>query len=313
MLSTIRASLCGGQIGPPLPQEKPATAGFSASRRGRPLVRKWSGATDWATRPHVQAHGPALTGPSGGTEQVPETPPRTAGRSSRRDAAMDAYMRAHFPRHRRLAVIGLRERGVGYDRRAAMALAIPSSLVPSGVLGFANASLRAFIELLAGTGLRVSKALALQLRHLALVGACPRVRVRRALRRGRIEPPKSRHGRRDVPLSPGLVDRLRGHLADLPHVPEALDLTVVLPAPIRLRPVAGARRGDAEVLRVERDHRPRDRRAVAPRYAARDLRPRGRRGLLGVSVLLRQPHGFEGVGAGWETRHLTRPRWPRSR
>jgi integrase len=77
-------------------------------------------------------------------------------------------------------------------------------------------------KLLAGTGLRVSEALALQRRHLALDGARPRVRVRRALRRGRIEPPKSRHGRRDVPLSRGLVDRLRAHLADLPDVPETL-------------------------------------------------------------------------------------------
>jgi len=37
-----------------------------------------------------------------------------------------------------------------------------------------------------------------------------------------VEPPKSRHGRRDVPLSRALVNRLRSHLADLPDVPEAL-------------------------------------------------------------------------------------------
>jgi integrase len=81
---------------------------------------------------------------------------------------------------------------------------------------------RTLLELLAGTGLRVGEALALQRQHLALDGARPRVRVRRALRRGRIEAPKSRHGRRDVPLSRGLVDRLRAHLADLPDVPETL-------------------------------------------------------------------------------------------
>jgi integrase len=68
----------------------------------------------------------------------------------------------------------------------------------------------------------VSEALGLQRRHLALDGERPYVRVRRALVRGRIEPPKSRHGRRDVPLSRGLVDRLRAHLADLPHPPETL-------------------------------------------------------------------------------------------
>jgi len=89
-------------------------------------------------------------------------------------------------------------------------------------LDLAPARHRTLIELLAGTGLRISEALALQRRHLQLDGARPRVRVRRAIVRGRVEPPKSRHGRRDVPLSPGLVDRLRAHLAQLADAPEAL-------------------------------------------------------------------------------------------
>ena len=89
------------------------------------------------------------------------------------------------------------------------------------VLALAPARHRTLIELLAGTGLRVYEALALQRRHLALDGGRPHVRVRRALRRGRIEPPKSRHGRRDVPP----LARPRGPAAERdrpPDVPEAL-------------------------------------------------------------------------------------------
>ena len=78
------------------------------------------------------------------------------------------------------------------------------------------------MELLAGTGLRISEALALERRHLQLDGPRAAIRVRRALVRGRVEPPKTRHGRRDVPLSSGLVDRLRAHLADRPDEAEAL-------------------------------------------------------------------------------------------
>ncbi len=92
----------------------------------------------------------------------------------------------------------------------------------AAVLVLAPVRHRTLIELLAATGLRVSEALALERRHLALDGACPHVRVRRARVKGRVEPPKSRHGRREVPLSRPLVNRLRAHLADLPDVPEAL-------------------------------------------------------------------------------------------
>lgn len=67
---------------------------------------------------------------------------------------------------------------------------------------------RTLFRLLAATGLRISEAIALQWQHVALDGE-PRVRVRRALVRGRIGPPKSRHGRRDVPLDGALADDLR--------------------------------------------------------------------------------------------------------
>jgi integrase len=89
------------------------------------------------------------------------------------------------------------------------------------VLALTPARHRALIELLAGTGLRVSEALALQHRHLALDGEQPHVRVRRALVKGTVAPPKSRHGRRNVPLAPSLVNRLRAHTAGLPDSPEA--------------------------------------------------------------------------------------------
>ncbi len=62
---------------------------------------------------------------------------------------------------------------------------------------------------LAATGLRVSELFAIQWRHLELDGSTPHVRIRRAIARGKLEPPKTRHGRRDVPLSPILVDELR--------------------------------------------------------------------------------------------------------
>jgi integrase len=44
----------------------------------------------------------------------------------------------------------------------------------------------------------------------------PEVCVRRALVRGRIEPPKTKHGRREVRLSDSLAAQLRAHLAAQP-------------------------------------------------------------------------------------------------
>ncbi len=58
---------------------------------------------------------------------------------------------------------------------------------------------------LAATGLRISEAIALRWEDLQLSGATPRVTVRRALVKGRLGPPKSRHGRRDVPLPKDLA------------------------------------------------------------------------------------------------------------
>jgi integrase len=66
-----------------------------------------------------------------------------------------------------------------------------------------------FFRLLAVTGLRVSEALPLRWRDLELDGSHPCVKVRRALVKGRYGPPKSKHGRRDVPLDHALVVELR--------------------------------------------------------------------------------------------------------
>jgi integrase len=68
---------------------------------------------------------------------------------------------------------------------------------------------RVFFWFLAATGLRISEAVALQWRHLQLDGSCPHVKVRRAFVKGRMGPPKSRYGRREVPLDHVLVLALR--------------------------------------------------------------------------------------------------------
>jgi len=79
----------------------------------------------------------------------------------------------------------------------------------AGFLELVHPRHRLLFRLLAATGLRVSELFALQWRHLELDGSRPCVRVRRAYVRGRIEPPKSKHGKRDVPLEPKLVHALR--------------------------------------------------------------------------------------------------------
>ena len=81
---------------------------------------------------------------------------------------------------------------------------------------------RVLFELIASTGLRISEAIALQRRHLKLDGGSPHLLVRRAIVRGRIEPPKSKYGRRTVPLPQALVFKLRAHVAELDQSPDAL-------------------------------------------------------------------------------------------
>ncbi|MHB8234317.1 MAG: tyrosine-type recombinase/integrase [Solirubrobacteraceae bacterium] len=68
---------------------------------------------------------------------------------------------------------------------------------------------RPMCRFLAATGLRISELIALQWRHLELDGSTPHVQIRRGLVKGRTGPPKSRHGRRSVPLDSEVVQALR--------------------------------------------------------------------------------------------------------
>ena len=84
------------------------------------------------------------------------------------------------------------------------------------LLDMTPAPYRVLFETLASTGLRISEAIGLQIRDLHLDGSSPYLQVRRAIVRGRAEAPKTRHGRRSVPLPAPLVAKLREHLAGLP-------------------------------------------------------------------------------------------------
>jgi integrase len=86
------------------------------------------------------------------------------------------------------------------------------------VVSLVHPSHRLMFELLAATGVRRSELIALEFRHLHLAGDRPHVKVRqRARRRVRaglmIGPLKSKHARRDLPISVELADRLAAHVA----------------------------------------------------------------------------------------------------
>jgi integrase len=67
---------------------------------------------------------------------------------------------------------------------------------------------RPFFELLACTGLRISEAIALRIMDADLGADQPQVHVRRAIVNGQLTGPKSRHGRRTIPISCELAQRL---------------------------------------------------------------------------------------------------------
>ena len=67
---------------------------------------------------------------------------------------------------------------------------------------------RLFFEFLTHSGLRISEAIGLRWEHVDL-GRHPRILVREQLHEGERRALKSRSGRRDVPLAPGMADRLR--------------------------------------------------------------------------------------------------------
>lgn len=72
---------------------------------------------------------------------------------------------------------------------------------------------RLLFELLLVTGLRISEAFALRWQDVQLDGDRPVVRVRRSWVAPRFGPPKSRHGKRDVPIPLEVADRLRSRHA----------------------------------------------------------------------------------------------------
>lgn len=72
---------------------------------------------------------------------------------------------------------------------------------------------RLFFEFLAHTGLRIGEATGLTWAHVEL-GKRPHVKVREQVYRGERRKLKSRQGRRDVPLSPGMAKQLTEHRRD---------------------------------------------------------------------------------------------------
>ncbi len=74
---------------------------------------------------------------------------------------------------------------------------------------------RMFFEFLAHTGLRIGEAAGLRWEHLTdLAGQRPYLRVREQVYRGRRKKLKSKKGKRDLPLSPGMATKLRAHRRD---------------------------------------------------------------------------------------------------
>jgi integrase len=68
---------------------------------------------------------------------------------------------------------------------------------------------RTAFRFLAATGVRWSEFIALRWGDLRIDGSSPHVRVRRAIVKAEVKPPKSRHGKRDIPLDAALCRELR--------------------------------------------------------------------------------------------------------
>lgn len=67
---------------------------------------------------------------------------------------------------------------------------------------------RLFFEFMAHTGLRIGEMIEVRWGRDLVVDASPVLRVRWQFADGQVREPKTRHGKRDIPLSPRLVDRL---------------------------------------------------------------------------------------------------------
>jgi integrase len=102
---------------------------------------------------------------------------------------------------------------------------------------------RLFFELLAQTGLRIGEAVALRWADFDL--GKRRLTVRRRIYRGRLDSPKSKYGRRTIPLSHGLSQalwRLRGTASDDSPVFTSRDATYLDPSNVAARVLKPAAR-----------------------------------------------------------------------
>jgi integrase len=92
---------------------------------------------------------------------------------------------------------------------------------------------RHLFELLAATGLRISEAVGLRWSDLVLDGDTPHLQVRRAVVKGAIVAPKSRHGARLIPLTPELAATLRAYRPDGAGETRSCSPAVTVPHRIR--------------------------------------------------------------------------------
>jgi integrase len=124
-----------------------------------------------------------------------------------------------------------------------------------------------FFEFLTQTGLRISEAIGLRWEHLDL-GDAPKVKVREQLYEGQRKKLKSRAGKRDLPLSPGLAARLLAHRRDTYNGPESPVFaskvgTELLPANVYRRVLAPAAISVGMKVEVDVDGKARDRSTVS--------------------------------------------------
>jgi integrase len=140
-------------------------------------------------------------------------PLRTALKSAQREGLI---------RHNPSQGLALPHREEDPDEEEVETIKVFSREQLAAVLSMAPIRHKLLLELLAGCGLRISEAIALQRLHFRLDGGPPEVCVRRALVKGHMGPPKSRRGRRDIRLSRPLTDKVRVYLEANPG--EATDL-----------------------------------------------------------------------------------------
>jgi integrase len=140
-------------------------------------------------------------------------PLRTALKSAQREGLI---------RHNPSQGLALPHREEDPDKEEVEAIKVFSREQLTQVVSMAPERHKLLLELLAGCGLRISEAIALQRLHFQLDTGPPEVCIRRALVKGHMGPPKSRRGRRAIRLSRPLADKVRAHLDAIPG--DATDL-----------------------------------------------------------------------------------------